>query len=206
MKFSLSISLLTAIVLLGCKPESSVSDNASASSSSPETTQTSNSTNSNTPSTANIPIVATTVQPTNSTQSTNTTASNTGQIETEFIPEAKNQVHKPLSTSVHPSVKDFGEPLIRCLTDNFTIHIYYSQEEGYTYTSWVRKKTTNDRPDLIMKDGTREAQGNKGLSNYSFNTGPWRYQFTMDNVEGNHYLKVYQGEAIKMEEKVTTVY
>lgn len=63
--------------------------------------------------------------------------------------------------SLHESVRNFSEPLLKLTTDKFKIRIDILDDGNLRYASWPIDNDTSEKPDLVIEDGKRtwEIQG-----------------------------------------------
>nr|WP_299382322.1 hypothetical protein [Allomuricauda sp.] len=65
--------------------------------------------------------------------------------------------------------------LILSKNDTYTIRIDETQKGDLRYSSWAHPKTTNQNPDVVLYEGTKEKSGNWGVFKYEFNQDTHTY-------------------------------
>ncbi len=89
--------------------------------------------------------------------------------------EYKQRVLEESKKALHPSIKDFGRPILSFRTDNFIIRVDEIERGNYRYTSWNKNKKTLDEADIIIHDGVRHFYGSGGNHNYLFKNDNYIY-------------------------------
>ncbi|MEJ1223104.1 hypothetical protein [Sediminicola sp. 1XM1-17] len=76
---------------------------------------------------------------------------------------------------VHPSLKEFKQPIVVLETKKFRIRIDDLGNHKFRYASWPIEKNMNVAPDLILSNGKVIHDGSGGNHRYEFSNGPYTY-------------------------------
>lgn len=119
-----------------------------------------------------------------------------------------NDVSQAFSLHGSNSIEfDSSDYVVYCENDKLIIKISRALNGSYTYTSWVKPKTIEDSPSLVLIDGRAELQGTSGGCHYIFKTHGWTYiveeNLMAETLEfTGTFLKVYKDGDISVYEKM----
>ncbi|TLT03398.1 DUF2569 family protein [Aliarcobacter cibarius] len=98
---------------------------------------------------------------------------------------------------IHQSLKNYSKPLFEVYTDKHRIRVDYLENGKYRYASWKIDKTINDKPDIILTNGTIEYNGNGGTYSLYFTNG--EYKYVCENNQAfsiKSYLYIYKNDEL----------
>ena len=103
--------------------------------------------------------------------------------------------------TLHESIQAYEQPILIMETSTYKIRIDDLGNENYRYASWKLDNKINDKPDLILTDGSILAYGSGGNHAYIFTNGNFRYECGIwlmrqkgDNSPAS--LSVYENEEV----------
>ena len=116
-----------------------------------------------------------------------------------------------IKANSHPSLKDFKDPTIHFITENYRIRIDRLINGKYRYASWKIPKNESEEPDLIIKNGELIASGGSGGGiHIRFTNGKYKYECSWGGVRQKSspdgYLIVYKGEKEILSEEFVKIY
>jgi len=94
--------------------------------------------------------------------------------------ELMNQITKKIQRQIYPGVNTWKENILVCKSAKLLIRIDWT-DKGLRYVCWTKGRPTSEKPDLILYNGTEEAQGTMGGWTWTFKNGDWTY--VVDDVE-----------------------
>lgn len=76
-----------------------------------------------------------------------------------------------------------------------------AEDEVYQYAFWSKGKKMSEKPDIVLKNGFRKAEGNFGLNEYYiFKNGIYTYSFNLNNIARNDMnyreLNIYKNDEL----------
>jgi len=80
-----------------------------------------------------------------------------------------------IKTTLHESIRDFMNPVTVIETNKFRVRIDEIEANKYRYASWPLDNGINEKPDLIIENGNRQADGTGGNHRYIFENGKYSY-------------------------------
>lgn len=91
--------------------------------------------------------------------------------------EAKEQARliNVEKNSVHPSIRNFEQPVLVLETAQYRIRIDDLGNNNYRYAAWPIKSKMSDKPKLILTNGKFKPDGSGGNHNYQFKSGDYVY-------------------------------
>lgn len=106
--------------------------------------------------------------------------------------------------AIHKKLSQFEQPTLVLETKKFRVRIDELKNGTYRYASWAITSNMSNKPDLILKNGTRVADGSGGNHHYEFNNGKYKYVCYINHM-GNPDsapadLRVYKNDAILLEQ------
>ncbi len=114
---------------------------------------------------------------------------------------------KPKDPQLHESINEYLRAVFEWEMERFTVRVDDMGEEGYRYVSWGKTKKQNQKPDLIIMNGSLILDGSGGNHVYSFRNGDYEYRcaVVVMGEEGNvnDFLIVERnGEVILRQKRV----
>lgn len=113
----------------------------------------------------------------------------------EAVKKDKEQLPKEL--------RNFSEPFQFIKTKTFFIRLDYMKNESLRYAAW-KNKTTKQIPEIVLYDGTHEADGTGGNSTVTFINKEYKYEIYFNKLgeQGSPevVLSVYKGDKLLLEE------
>lgn len=76
---------------------------------------------------------------------------------------------------VHPSLRDYSEPILRMITDDYQIRIDKLADESYRYAAWKPGVSMSQKPELTIRNGQRTFEGSGGNHSFTFVNGHYTY-------------------------------
>lgn len=80
---------------------------------------------------------------------------------------------------LHPSVRDFTAPVLEWETATYRIRIDRIAGDRFRYAVWPVRRSTADKPDLILGNGSVTYEGSGGNHHYDFTSDSVRYRCTV---------------------------
>ena len=113
--------------------------------------------------------------------------------------------YKPKDPQLHESINEYLRAVFVWETERFTVRVDDMGEEGYRYVSWTKPKKQNQKPDLIIMNGSLILDGSGGNHVYSFRNGDYEYRcaVVVMGEEGNAHdrLIVLRNDELILREK-----
>jgi curved DNA-binding protein CbpA len=106
--------------------------------------------------------------------------------------------------SIHPSLRDYKQPILEWNTARFHIRIDDIGEYKYRYSAWRIGKKTSDEPDLILFNGKQVFEGSGGNHHYTFTAGKYIYRCSVNIIGKSSIagtLDVFNGSKHLLSEK-----
>jgi len=94
--------------------------------------------------------------------------------------EIKNTLTKQSQSKIYPAVNSWIRNIAVLRSKNLLIRIDETKN-GLRYISWSHGRAVSEKPDIILYNGSAEAQGTQGGWTYTFKSGDWTY--IVDDVE-----------------------
>lgn len=88
----------------------------------------------------------------------------------------KSQLIRADKAALHPSLREYKEPVYLVTTKTYRIRIDEISNGFYRYASWKKEKATSARPDLTINNGTVDMQGSGGNHVFIFTNGRYKYE------------------------------
>jgi len=105
--------------------------------------------------------------------------------QSEVEKELKEYLIAKEKENLHPSLRDFENPVYKIYTKSYQIRIDKLSEEEYRYASWKIGEKENSKPELIL---------NKGLVQYEGNAGNHVIIFSVENYTYKVYRNILVAE------------
>jgi len=128
------------------------------------------------------------------------------EYESEFEKKLRNQLIESERKTLHPSIRNFKDPICILETSEFRIRVdcmesYENEGYGsccYRYASWSINKPMSEKPDLIITGGKVYYEGSGGSHRYIFKNGDFLYECSFPpeavaDYEGNIGFRIYKG-------------
>lgn len=77
---------------------------------------------------------------------------------------------------LHYSLRNFVEPVLEWETAKYRIRIDQIDNGYFRYAAWPVQKKSSEKPDLILKNGTKTCDGTGGNHSYDFKSGEVLYK------------------------------
>jgi hypothetical protein len=126
--------------------------------------------------------------------------------ETETEKRKRTELINTERNTLHSSLQVYLEPVLEWKTKKYRIRIDDLGKYKYRYASWPVNKLPNDKPDLIINDGTCTPDGNGGNEIYEFKKGIYLYRCYVRKLrswdEPPGRLEVYENEECILNEPV----
>lgn len=112
---------------------------------------------------------------------------------------------------IHLSLKKFKQKKLVFVTSKFKIRIDKLENSGYRYSTWEKQKKQNEKPNLILRNGTREFLGSGGDHEYTFKNGKYTYVIYISVIGGEDpnfigNLKVYKNGKEILSEDIIKIF
>ncbi len=102
--------------------------------------------------------------------------------------------------NIHPSVSRMARNILEWETDKFHIRVDQLGDNTYRYAAWSVGDSMLSEPDIVINNGQLVGRINKG---YEFINGNYKY---ICEFGKNESLKVFNGDKLVLESKVTKSY
>ncbi|MDN3580800.1 hypothetical protein [Mucilaginibacter flavus] len=94
--------------------------------------------------------------------------------------DLKDQLTRSVESKMHPSVNHWDQNILVLQSPKLLIRLDRIGN-NIRYVSWSKGRSTSEKPDIVLNNGTEEAQGTMGGWTYTFKSGDWTY--VIDDVE-----------------------
>ncbi len=81
---------------------------------------------------------------------------------------------------LHPSLRNFQEPVLIASTICFRIRIDQMQDKSYRYAAWKAAVSMSTQPDLVLSKGEITYDGSGGNHEYKFVNGEYTYTCSIE--------------------------
>lgn len=89
---------------------------------------------------------------------------------------------KMVKATIHPSVNQWESNVFVAKSKNLLVRVDEMPNGDLRYSSWSKGKPINQKPDLVLYNGTKEILGSMGNITWTFSNENWLYIF-------NNYLE-----------------
>src|SRR6185312_27799 len=86
----------------------------------------------------------------------------------------KTDIKEKTKAAMYEDVRDWDENIVVGKTPKLFFRVDKTKN-GLRYVSWASTKTFSDQPDIVIENGTSEAQGTMGGWMYTFKNANWTY-------------------------------
>ncbi len=129
--------------------------------------------------------------------------------QSEAEAKMKDELIAQEKAKLHPSLKEFSEPVCILLTEKYRIRIDDMGDYKYRYSSWKRDAKMSDKPDLILDNGEMFPDGSGGNHYYKFKSRKYVYECGI-RVIGEEdalpaYLAIYKNDKEILNEEADLV-
>ena len=76
---------------------------------------------------------------------------------------------------LYTDLKDFKKPIHTLVTEKFIVRIDLLENQKYRYASWSIESDISSKPDLVINNGERTADGSGGNHHFTFTNGEYSY-------------------------------
>ena len=87
----------------------------------------------------------------------------------------KQQLIQQQKTKLHPSLRNFTQPIMTFQTTQYLVRIDELASGKYRYSSWKKAHAQSTRPDLVLNNGEVTFEGTGGNHVYHFKSGVYTY-------------------------------
>lgn len=101
---------------------------------------------------------------------------------TELHIKKLNKIISEQKRNIHPSLREFNQPVLERKFGKFFIRIDLVDESNYRYASWSNTENTKKKPDLVLGKGVKWYDGMGGNYTYSFKSGEYKYRVIHNRV------------------------
>lgn len=112
-------------------------------------------------------------------------------------------------SKLHLSLKNEGELTYTVKTKNYIIRIDQIANEAYRYAAWKKEKSTTTKPDLILKNGMLNFEGNGGNHVITFENAGYTYNLyrhIISDSDADFTLQIEKDNKIILTEDGTILY
>ncbi|WP_404339308.1 hypothetical protein [Pseudoalteromonas mariniglutinosa] len=128
--------------------------------------------------------------------------------ETEQARREKQSAAQKLN--LHSSIAEFAQSILHWHTASYRIRIDDLGDNHYRYVAWQSDKSSTDKPDLVLYDGTVSVDGSGGNRFYTFTNKGYRYVCYVNVIATETMpagrLTVYKNAEMLSDEAVVKVY
>ena len=111
--------------------------------------------------------------------------------------------------SLHPSIKEYKQPIHILETTKFRIRIDDLGNGKYRYTSWSINNKMSEKPDIILDNGEYIPEGSGGNHTYEFKNKEFIYDCAIivmgEDVSPPARLTIYKGDKEIISQKAQIV-
>jgi hypothetical protein len=106
---------------------------------------------------------------------------------------------------LHPSLSKYKRKVHEFDTQKFHVRIDDMGSNKYRYASWAKKKSTTEKPDLVIENGNYNEEIGGSSVRYIFKNGEYIYTYSEiygKNIDGEKYLIVEKNDKEILREEI----
>lgn len=103
-------------------------------------------------------------------------------VQTSSEREKANTLINYDKSIIHESIKEYQTPVMVLETKKYIVRIDLLEDDNYRYAVWPVFALMNEKPDLIIENGSLEYMGSGGNHQYRFTNGEYVYTFHINKM------------------------
>ncbi|MBK1631201.1 hypothetical protein CKO31_10715 [Thiohalocapsa halophila] len=104
--------------------------------------------------------------------------------EAESEEQQREALIKAEKSTLHHSLRQYSEPVLEWLTNEYRIRIDRSSSGEFRYAAWSRNQSTMEQPNLILTNGVMIPDGSGGNHHYTFTRDDYEYTCRVNFMGG----------------------